>query len=91
MSLYVVYVKNKHYSVIKVGDIALLHTTKEIIFTDNVSPICLPSEENSPVAGDICINSGWGTLGNLNVLHQSVLLKCLEYVFLLKIKFTFRL
>ena len=39
-----------------------------MIFTDKISPICLPSEENSPVAGDICINSGWGTLGNLDLV-----------------------
>ena len=63
MFLYTIYIINKHYSVVLVGDVALLHTTEEIIFTDNISPICLPSEENSPVAGDICINSGWGSLG----------------------------
>ena len=52
------------------GDVALLHTTEEIIFTDNISPICIPSEENSPVAGDVCINSGWGSLGNFDVLYK---------------------
>ena len=54
------------------GDVALLHTTEEIIFTDKVSLICLPSEENSPVAGDICINSGWGRLGILEVFYQKL-------------------
>ena len=72
MFLYTIYLINKHYSVVLVGDIALLHTTEEIIFTDNISPICLPSEENTPVAGDICINSGWGTLGILKVFYQSI-------------------
>ena len=61
------------------ADVALLHTTKEIIFTDKISPICLPSEENSPVAGDICINSGWGRLGNLDLFYQKLLKKrCLS-------------
>ena len=69
MSFNNIWLKNKYYSVIKVGDIALLHTTEEIIFTDKISPICLPSEENSPVAGDICINSGWGILGILEVFY----------------------
>ena len=72
MFLYTIYLINKHYSVVLVGDVALLHTTEEIIFTDNISPICLPSEENSPVAGDICINSGWGKLGNLDVFYQNL-------------------
>ena len=40
------------------------------MFTDNISPICLPSAENSPVAGDICINTGWGALGNLDLLFK---------------------
>ena len=68
MFLYTIYLINKRYSSVLVGDVALLHTMEVIIFTDKVSPICLPSAENSPVAGDICINSGWGTLGNLDLV-----------------------
>ena len=68
MFLYTIYLINKRYSSVLVGDVALLHTTDEMIFTDKISPICLPSAENSLVAGDICINSGWGKLGIFEVL-----------------------
>ena len=42
-----------------------MHTTEKLTFTDDILPICLPAEENLPVAGDICINTGWGELGNI--------------------------
>lgn len=47
-----------------VNDIALLRTAKEIIFSESIQPISLPSQ-NLPAEGDTpVILSGWGDISN---------------------------
>ena len=35
---------------------------KPLKFSDNVRPICLPSEDADLKDGEICVSAGWGTL-----------------------------
>merc|ERR1739838_539871 len=43
-------------------DIALLHTTEDIVFNDNVRAVCLPSDDALFDSSDVCVAVGWGRL-----------------------------
>jgi len=48
------------------NDISLLKTTKEIVYTDYIIPVCLPAPTQVANIGQGCIISGWGDTKNVN-------------------------
>ncbi|VDO96836.1 unnamed protein product [Soboliphyme baturini] len=43
-----------------VGDMAILHLSSPIIFTNDVMPVCLPKDKQDVFVGEKCIVAGWG-------------------------------
>lgn len=45
------------------NDIALLKLRRPIIYSDQVSPVCLPEQNNDVTPGTVCTVTGWGNPG----------------------------
>ena len=63
------------------NDIALVKLSAPVVFTDEVSPICLPTRQTR--VGEVCVAIGWGRLSyggckisgakqTGNIIHQTV-------------------
>ncbi|CAL1526670.1 unnamed protein product [Lymnaea stagnalis] len=55
-----VFVHSRHVPGINDYDVAVLRLTQDLVFSDCVTPLCLPETWMNPFSADYCTAAGWG-------------------------------